>query len=211
MLTVKVETQRLEKALDLAAQYSSRTKTELVNQTTYYVAKGALYHTYAPDKAKIRASLQKTSNKSPSASVANIMVNVKRAKQGKVGLNGAKMTIATETFIKVQESHRTFAKSGFVQSARALAPFVKNKGGAAKSPAGVRVKISNSGGAIPARVNKGQVTARFWNSINGKDNQSTVQKYQEEGLAKAIHEEATDKFEHVAQKQMEAGFISIFK
>jgi hypothetical protein len=211
MLDIKVDASQLIKACEEAAKFSDKTKTEIVNQALYFVAKGALYNTYAPEKDKITSALNKSADVNAKASIANILVNVKRKAAGKKGLNGQKMAIATQKLINAEVSHRNFARSGWVGAIKTLAPHVKRKGGAAKTPPGVRLKIANSGGAIPATTKRGKVTGKIFNSINGKHNSEAVEKYQREGLQKAVDAETRDKLEYAAKKEMEQGLISIFK
>ena len=211
MLDIEVKIHRLEEAVKEAAKYSSRSMVEIANSTCLFIAKDALAFTYAPDKDKIKDAYMQPSRIAGNVPKMSILVNYWRGQNGKPGLNGQKMAIATDKAIRVVQTHGNFARSGWIGARNALAPYVKSKSGGAKAPAGVRQKISHSGGAIPAREGTGIAVCKIFNAIQGKDNHSTVERYQMEGLAKAIENQTNDKMEHIAAKKLEEGFISIFR
>src|ERR1041384_699123 len=78
-------------------QVASRSQDSALNTFCYYVAKRAIAETFAPTGADIRAGLTKTSDKYPTADIADILT--RKASKGQ-HLNAQQTKEAKEKFIR---------------------------------------------------------------------------------------------------------------
>ncbi len=186
---------------------TSKAPEEIAIKKCWFIARNAVNQTDAATKEEIEADLLKPSAVNPNAPIAAILVNSKRAATGKTktsrkGLSGPRMQAAMQKLIRARQATRNFVKSGAVAMARALAPFVKKKGGAPKMES-VKIKGRPKGGAS---VQRGlwKASVEIFNDVRGgKVLSPIVEKVALEGLEKGAAMELKDMKEYIEKKHLE--------
>lgn len=202
-LEFTVDTRQFQKNFAEYMKWSKRGLREAVNQHGYYIARNAVNATKSAKKEDIRKDLETLSKKYPKAPLAAILVNAKRAKEGKKGLTGEKMAKAVETFIKKAQASRNFLRAGWIPAVKKMAPFATKKGGK-PIPDGARIKGSQKGGAYPARESLKPVFVLFNSVFGGKKASLRVKKIIQEGAQIAVDQETASMREYILKKMEEA-------
>jgi hypothetical protein len=205
-MKLEIDTSRFDRVMKQYLRYSSRSYAEACDQHAYYIARNATNTTKTADPNVIRAALN-VKSKMYDASLASILVNWKRGKQGKKGLTGDKMVSAVEKLIKTYINHRNFLRAGWIPAIKRLALVVPRRGGSPIPPATAK-KGREFGGAQAASPYSSKPFALIWNSsANNKKREASTKRsvgYLEEGLRAAMRDEVRSMIKYIRNKQMQA-------
>ena len=191
-------------------KWQSRQPADIVNAKLYFVDLQWMRNIKFADKAQIALKLRNASTTYPSAPSAGILVNMERKAKGKKGLNGAKMTLAIENFIKKEQSKTMFLRSGCLPAVKILDLYNKRgdiqfvKRFAPKKPVGVKQYGRPKGTAIPAISNRPRVYGSITNLVGqGKQDTSTAQPIIIAGLRTGVNLEMISMRQYIERKHRE--------
>lgn len=201
-----IDTKALNAVFAEYASLSKRSIAENLNQKAYSICLSAYGGTKKATPAEIRKYLSGPSNKNPSAPVAAILINAKRAKNGEPGLRGGEMKSAVAAFIKKKSSHTNYLRVGWFQAIGTYAAKIKKSIGTGIARSNARLAKGGEhikGGAQVAQPGTSPFTT-FWNTAFSKvttTNEGTV--IAEKGLAYAIAKQMADMRTYIARKRQE--------
>ena len=202
----KAVQRNFDKAWNTYVLFNRRLPSVLANQTCLFVARNAVNTTPTADKDKIQSDLMKGSKLNPSAPIAAILVNKRLGEKGESGLNGNKMSVAVNAFIRQRQNTRNFLRAGWLPAIKQFSTIVKNKKGAARIPS-IKMKGQPKGGGKPAREGW-SVSAMIFNSVQGgKTSSPQVHQFLQDGLNKAIAQEIQSKLQYILRKKVEEGIV----
>lgn len=186
-VTFRIDMREFNQALKEYLEHTKRAEAYVLNKKALFVARGALRRTPSTQKGAITSSLGQIIRKrngsemilptlgkvhpnrvgkETEAPLAALIINARRARDGRAGLYGAKMTAAIEALIAARNRSRAFLKSGWIPAIRKLQPLVKESYGLSGA-AGRAVQIgAPKGNAIPARPGE-QCKAIIENAASG--------------------------------------------
>jgi len=198
-MTVKVDTSSFDRAYRDYVSFSKKSLPEIANKVAFEVAKISTTTTKITPKEQIASELNKAGNNG--APIAALIVNRDRKAKGKKGLFGERMQKAMETLIKKRQRGSKFVASGWIAAVKAMAPFVRAKGGA---PMPTGKAKSSLGGAQGARNVMDRVSASIWNNVLGGKGAGSkparVTEVEKQGLAKAISLKQADMLVYIQRK-----------
>jgi hypothetical protein len=206
-LDVKVNTRDFDRAFAEYKKNCSREISEAVVTKAYYIARNAVNTTSTADGEKIKAELLTHSQVNPDAPLAAILVNTKRGKDGKKGLQGEAMKTAMEKFIRARERSKNWLRSGWIAAIKEIEPYVKSKGSAPNYDKKVKVKGAPKGGAKVGSLQSWRPFAKIWNSVYGNKkpgSEAKVTPILEEGLQKAVDKETASMIQYIEKKLQKA-------
>jgi hypothetical protein len=205
MIDVKitVDTRDFDKAYNQYVALSKKMPADICNKTAYEVAKLSVARTKTTPKEQIAAELS-VSGKG-GAPLAALIVNAKRGKQGKKGLNGIAMAKAVATLIKRRMRTSKFIAAGWLAAVKAIAPHVSGKKGV--TPSGkTKAKLGGAKAAKQQSDNKAETS--IWNNVFGGKGKNSkpdrVTQIEKEGLQRAIQEKTADMYVYINRKLAEA-------
>lgn len=214
---------------DAMRQYLAQTKRELseaLNQTLFYIARGASRHTPKADRAAYEKELgvkayqamtykrgdrkgQARVNKKgqirfqrkmdEGATLANLIVNARLGRAGKPGLYGSAMKSATNKLFGKRARSVGTLKAGWLGAIRALARSVGQARGGGVDGASNRVEGRSR--AIPARPGwNPQASLEYLVNSFTREHQPYIDARVKEALRKAFEDETRSKLDHLAKK-----------
>jgi len=236
-INLKIDDREFQQTLREYVMVSKRTIPEIVNTKAYYIVRRAIYETPKADKMVIGKSLAgliyaykdtkggarrmlKTVtrygrwNQATQVPLAALLVNWKRGQMGKAGLYGQNMAAAVKGFIASRQRSVAFIRSGWLPALRILAPFVKNKAGAAPLDSETKQYGRARGRATPASEGF-HVSATIVNAIGegAKDadaKAAALDKYAQPALQRAFDAEEASMRQYMEDElRKSAKFVGI--
>lgn len=229
-VTVRVNTQKFDAAMDQYRRLTSKTVAEIVNTKAYYIALNALNSTQHANIADIRAELgqivtvkykdkkgKERKKKTFAAALsrkhgdqqvplAEILVNAERKKQGQPLIFGKELTSEMRKLYARRIRSVNFVRAGWIPAIKGLTPLAK-KDGSTQRDTSVKAAGEPKGGVIPGRQSDIWTSVcKIYNDVVGSDNKPSnyVNNIKNIGLQKAINKEAASMMAYVDKKLQEA-------
>lgn len=222
---LKINQSEFRSALREYVKHTKRDLPTILNTKGFYIARGAARSTHKASEAAIKTyfgaamvlklvrgkgGMRFSRNKrgestlgamsKHNAPLLAVIINSKRGKSGRKGLQGADMVEAVKRTYKAILASIGFIKSGWIPAIKGFEPFAEKKSSAPPMDKGAKVIGQNKGGVIPARESW-TPKAIFWNSASAKrDHKGALDRYATEGLQKAINDEVRSMREYIERK-----------
>lgn len=194
---IKVDSRDFDRAYADYIAFSKKSLEEIANKTVFEVAKLSTTTTKTTPKEQIESELR-------ADNLGGKIVNRDRKVKGKKGLYGEVMEKAVAKLIKRRQRTAKFVAAGWIAAVKAIAPWVKAKGG---TPMPTGKAKSSLGGAQAARQANNKATAAIWNNVlGGKGDGSKperVTEVEKEGLDKAVARKTADMYVYINRKLAE--------
>lgn len=215
-LTVHLDAREFTQTLREYAKISSRTPANICNKKAYFVARRAIWYTPKADfqsvanelgqvltttkKGKLRSKWGSFVNSAISAAAPALalIINARRGKAGKPGLQGAQMMEAFRKVFGARARSIGFIKSGWI-AARTMFSRYGASGSRNLPPnegtgiGGVKQVGEAKGGGKAATAGLWNVHAQLWNTASTtRDHKGALVMYGLPALEKAVEEENAD-------------------
>ena len=198
---IHIDTKALDAAFTEYASLSKRSIAENLNQKGYSICLSAFGLTKKATPADIRKYLSGASENSKSLSVAEMLVNTKRRREGKPWLTGAELKSAAREFIAKKSKHTNYMRAGWFGAIGEYA----TKIGKATGASIVRSlnKFGKNGGATMAKPSVSPLTT-FWNTAFSKFTTTNQgEQIASVGLLGAMNKQTADMRVYIARKRKE--------
>jgi hypothetical protein len=210
------------RALSDYMKVSRRSMQEILNNKAYYTAVGAVNLTHKADKEHIARDLGKpitiqyttkrgkvrrkrtvsftnANRTAKGAPLVALIINARRGRKGKPGLQGAAMTKAIRALLGGRSRSVNFLRASWLPAVKQLSSLVKKSG--PRPDNSVQQRGKPKGGCQPATITGNTVKASIWSSIT--KNAPVVRQVLEHGLSKALRQEAASMMDYVRRKLAE--------
>jgi hypothetical protein len=199
--SIQIDTTALTAAFTEYASLSKRSLAENLNQKGYSICLSAFGMTKKATPADIRKYLAGVSETSKSLSVAEMLVNTKRRREGKPWLTGGELKTAAREFIAKKSKHTNYLRSGWFGAIGEYAAKIGKVTG--KSIARALNKFGKNGGATMAKPSISTLTT-FWNTAFSKFTTTNQgEKIASVGLLEAMNKQTADMRVYIARKRQQ--------
>lgn len=196
----------------------------ICNTKAYFIARRACRETYRPEPTKIGRALSqlvydfsstgKRSLKTRTvygklgqqslAPIAALLINWKRGKLGKKGLEGDAMSKAVKLFIAARTRARAFLASGWIPAIRKLAALAERSGAVAQDREASRIR-NPKGSVVPAKEGPHSMAKIISEAVSKHTTTpDPLDKYGRIALEKAIREETLTTQAYIEKKLLDS-------
>jgi hypothetical protein len=207
--------------LQAYARISHRDAATICNTKAFYIARRACKLTYRPEPTKIGRALSEmiydfsatgkrslktravygSMGQQKEAPIAALLINWKRGKLGKKGLEGDAMARAIKSFVAVRNRARAFLASGWIPAIKRLAALAERKGKAVAQDRDA-ARIRNPRGRVIPAVQGPRTAAKIISEATSRHTTTAdpLDKYGRIALEKAIRDETITTLQYIEQK-----------
>jgi predicted component of type VI protein secretion system len=225
-VTLKVDTREFEATRKEYMRYTKRDLATILNTKAFFIARRAVIETprvslnrlgYEFGAANIPRFSQKKQRfvrtrkyefnaKAFGSEVPRlaVIINARRAKAGKKGLEGAEMAKALQKVFNARRKSTGFMASGWLGAVAALDVITSDRRGVAPRDSSVKRVGRMKGGATAAKASGWTQTATIWNTASTtRDRKAALNTYGIPALQRAIDFEVASMKEYMERKLRE--------
>lgn len=207
---VEWDDKEFEKTFGEYLKWNKKQPAEIINAKLYFIALQAQRATKSATRDSIKANLTQPSRTDPKVSLAAILVNHNLRAMGRKGLVGQKLTTAVNKFIRKEQTHIQFLRSGWLPAIKML-DFYNKRGDitfvrrfAPKKISGVKQFGKDKGSVLYAKPERAKTFGIISNAVGqGKQDTGTAQVNILNGLRIGLNLELRSMRQYIERKYRE--------